>query len=151
MHRLKTGALLRASVMLGALCGRMPDATETDALDAYAAAVGLAFQVVDDVLDATLRDVLTRTGRIDRCVSEFIRVTNTVLPERAFIRVVPELLNGGYTRAGVPVRAQLLGSDPTLLARFDGSSTFSDGDKNGVTSHLTAEQIDDLVAYLETL
>jgi len=53
MHRLKTGALLRASVMLGALCGRMPDATETAALDAYAAAVGLAFQVVDDVLDAT--------------------------------------------------------------------------------------------------
>jgi tRNA-dihydrouridine synthase C len=60
--------------------------------------------------------VLTRTGGIDRCVSEFIRVTNTVLPERAFIRVVPELLNGGYTRAGVPVRAQLLGSDPACLA-----------------------------------
>jgi farnesyl diphosphate synthase len=53
MHRLKTGALLRASVMLGALCGRIPDAAETAALDAYAAAVGLAFQVVDDVLDAT--------------------------------------------------------------------------------------------------
>jgi farnesyl diphosphate synthase len=53
MHRLKTGALLRASVMLGALCGQMPDAQETAALDAYAAAVGLAFQVVDDVLDAT--------------------------------------------------------------------------------------------------
>jgi farnesyl diphosphate synthase len=53
MHRLKTGALLRASVMLGALCGKMPDAAETAALDAYAAAVGLAFQVVDDVLDAT--------------------------------------------------------------------------------------------------
>jgi farnesyl diphosphate synthase len=53
MHRLKTGALLRASVMLGALCGKMPDAGEAAALDAYAAAVGLAFQVVDDVLDAT--------------------------------------------------------------------------------------------------
>jgi farnesyl diphosphate synthase len=53
MHRLKTGALLRASVMLGTLCGKMPDAGETAALDAYAAAVGLAFQVVDDVLDAT--------------------------------------------------------------------------------------------------
>jgi len=53
MHRLKTGALLRASVMLGALCGKTPDAAETAALDAYAAAVGLAFQVVDDVLDAT--------------------------------------------------------------------------------------------------
>lgn len=53
MHRLKTGALLRASVMLGTLCGKTPDANETAALDAYAAAVGLAFQVVDDVLDAT--------------------------------------------------------------------------------------------------
>jgi farnesyl diphosphate synthase len=53
MHRLKTGALLRASVLLGALCGKTPDAAEAAALDAYAAAVGLAFQVVDDVLDAT--------------------------------------------------------------------------------------------------
>jgi farnesyl diphosphate synthase len=53
MHRLKTGALLRASVLLGALCGKAPDAAEAAALDAYAAAVGLAFQVVDDVLDAT--------------------------------------------------------------------------------------------------
>ncbi len=53
MHRQKTGALLRASVMLGALCGQTPDAGEIAALDAYAAAIGLAFQVVDDVLDAT--------------------------------------------------------------------------------------------------
>ena len=53
MHRLKTGALLRASVVLGAEAGaRRPGAAEAAALDAYAAAVGLAFQVVDDVLDA---------------------------------------------------------------------------------------------------
>jgi tRNA-dihydrouridine synthase C len=71
---------------------------------------------MEGLLDATLRDVLTRTGGIDRCVSEFIRVTNTLLPERAFVRVVPELLNGGRTKAGVPVRAQLLGSDPVCLA-----------------------------------
>ncbi|WP_439115478.1 tRNA dihydrouridine synthase [Hydrogenophaga sp.] len=71
---------------------------------------------MEGLLDATLRDVITRIGGIDRCVSEFIRVTNTVLPARAFVRVVPELLNGGYTRAGVPVRAQLLGSDPACLA-----------------------------------
>jgi tRNA-dihydrouridine synthase C len=71
---------------------------------------------MEGLLDATLRDVLTRTGGIDRCVSEFIRVTNTLLPERAFVRVVPELLDGGRTRAGVPVRAQLLGSDPVCLA-----------------------------------
>ena len=53
MHQLKTGALLRASVLLGALCGKDLDAQELQALDAYSKAVGLAFQVVDDVLDAT--------------------------------------------------------------------------------------------------
>ncbi|HEX7636321.1 MAG TPA: farnesyl diphosphate synthase, partial [Noviherbaspirillum sp.] len=53
MHRLKTGALLRASVLLGAWSGKQPSDAETAALDAYAGAVGLAFQVVDDVLDAT--------------------------------------------------------------------------------------------------
>jgi farnesyl diphosphate synthase len=53
MHRLKTGALLRASVLLGAWCGGVPADDACAALDRYAAAVGLAFQVVDDVLDAT--------------------------------------------------------------------------------------------------
>ncbi len=71
---------------------------------------------MEGLLDFVLRDILTRVGGIDRCVSEFIRVTNTVLPDRAFIRVMPELMNGGRTLAGVPVRAQLLGSDPACLA-----------------------------------
>ena len=53
MHQLKTGALLRASVVLGALAGKDLTAQEVAALDAYSAAIGLAFQVVDDVLDAT--------------------------------------------------------------------------------------------------
>jgi farnesyl diphosphate synthase len=53
MHRLKTGALLRASVMLGAWCGKALSVEESGALDRYAGAIGLAFQVVDDVLDAT--------------------------------------------------------------------------------------------------
>ena len=51
MHQLKTGALIRAAVRLGAACGRPPDDGEVRALDAYARAAGLAFQVVDDVLD----------------------------------------------------------------------------------------------------
>ena len=51
MHRMKTGALIRASVRLGAACGRPLSADEAAALDAYAAAAGLAFQVTDDVLD----------------------------------------------------------------------------------------------------
>ena len=71
---------------------------------------------MEGLLDHTLRDILTRVGGIDRCVSEFIRVSGTLLPERTFLRVVPELLQGGRTRAGVPVRAQLLGSDPNCLA-----------------------------------
>jgi farnesyl diphosphate synthase len=53
MHQLKTGAMLRVSVLLGALAGRDLGATELEALAAYSKAIGLAFQVVDDVLDAT--------------------------------------------------------------------------------------------------
>jgi farnesyl diphosphate synthase len=53
MHQLKTGAMLRVSVLLGALAGRDLAPAELEALGAYARAIGLAFQVVDDVLDAT--------------------------------------------------------------------------------------------------
>jgi farnesyl diphosphate synthase len=53
MHRMKTGALLRAAVRMGALAGEAPDANAMRSLDAYSAAVGLAFQVVDDILDVT--------------------------------------------------------------------------------------------------
>ena len=52
MHRLKTGALLQASVMLGAGCGAASVPVQA-ALRDYGAAVGLAFQVVDDILDVT--------------------------------------------------------------------------------------------------
>ena len=51
MHALKTGALIRAAVRLGAGCGRPMSADENDALDRYASAIGLGFQIVDDVLD----------------------------------------------------------------------------------------------------
>ena len=71
---------------------------------------------MEGLLDFVLRDILTRVGGIDRCVSEFIRITDQLLPERVFTRIVPELHNAGRTFAGVPVRAQLLGSDPVCLA-----------------------------------
>ena len=51
MHILKTGALIRASVLLGAHCGAGLAVVELDRLDRYGKCVGLAFQVVDDVLD----------------------------------------------------------------------------------------------------
>ena len=84
--------------------------------------VQLLLAPMEGLLDFVLRDALTRVGGtavhggIDRCVSEFIRVTNTLLPNRAFIRVMPELLNGSRTPSGVPVRGQLLGSDPVCVA-----------------------------------
>ncbi len=52
MHRRKTGALLQASVQMGAACGASTDAA-WQALADYGAAIGLAFQVVDDILDVT--------------------------------------------------------------------------------------------------
>ncbi len=71
---------------------------------------------MEGLLDYTLRDVLTRVGGIDRCVSEFIRITGMLLPKRVFTRIVPELLHDSRTPAGVLVRPQLLGSDPVCLA-----------------------------------
>jgi farnesyl diphosphate synthase len=52
MHHRKTGALLQASVLMGAACGEVT-AAQWDALSAYGDALGLAFQVVDDILDVT--------------------------------------------------------------------------------------------------
>ena len=52
MHRLKTGALLQASVMMGTACGAA-SAQAQAALSDYGGAIGLAFQVVDDILDVT--------------------------------------------------------------------------------------------------
>jgi tRNA-dihydrouridine synthase C len=71
---------------------------------------------MEGLLDHILRDVLTRVGGVDRCVSEFIRITDQLMPKRVFTRIVPELLNGGRTPAGVPVHPQLLGSDVNCLA-----------------------------------
>ena len=52
MHQRKTGALLQGSVLMGAACGE-PGAQQWQALADYGAAIGLAFQVVDDILDVT--------------------------------------------------------------------------------------------------
>ena len=53
MHALKTGALIRASVMLGALCGEPLKDEAAASLDRYSKRAGLLFQVVDDILDCT--------------------------------------------------------------------------------------------------
>ena len=78
--------------------------------------MSLLLAPMQGLLDFVLRDILTRVGGIDGCVSEFIRVTDQLLPERVFLRIVPELAWGSCTPAGVPVRAQLLGSDASCMA-----------------------------------
>ena len=67
MHRMKTGAMIRASALMGLYAGRtMPDVALVGAVATYASAVGLAFQVVDDILDVTAETaVLGKTAGKD--------------------------------------------------------------------------------------
>ncbi|MDF2446859.1 MAG: tRNA-dihydrouridine synthase [Moraxellaceae bacterium] len=71
---------------------------------------------MEGLTDYYMRDMLTRIGGYDACVSEFIRVTDRLLPARTFLQYCPELCVGGRTAAGTPVHVQLLGSDPSVLA-----------------------------------
>lgn len=71
---------------------------------------------MEGLLDDVLRAVLTRVGGYDHAVTEFVRVSGTLLPDRYFRRIAPELDAGSRTGAGVPVRVQLLGSDPACMA-----------------------------------
>lgn len=76
----------------------------------------IALAPMEGVVDHLMRDMLTRVGGFDLCVTEFIRVVDQLLPPRVFHRLCPELHTGGKTLSGVPVRVQLLGQDPGCLA-----------------------------------
>ena len=71
---------------------------------------------MEGVVDHLMRDMLTRIGGFDLCITEFVRVVDQLLPRRVFTRLCPELLNDGKTPAGTPVRVQLLGQEPEWLA-----------------------------------
>lgn len=71
---------------------------------------------MEGLLDDVLRAVLSRLGGYDCAVSEFARVSGSVLPHRCFRRIVPELDHGSRAVGGMPVRVQLLGSDPEMIA-----------------------------------
>lgn len=70
---------------------------------------------MEGVIDHTMRSLLTSLGDIDRCVTEFVRVTDRLLPPRVFRKLCPELDNGGVTAAGVPVYLQLLGGQAVAI------------------------------------
>jgi tRNA-dihydrouridine synthase C len=71
---------------------------------------------MEGLADYVLRDVLTGIGGFDGAVSEFVRVSGSVLPHRTYQRLCPEVANGCRTPAGTPMVIQLLGSDPDWLA-----------------------------------
>lgn len=72
---------------------------------------------MEGLADYTLRQILSGTSQFDMLVSEFVRVVDLVHPARVFRRNSPELLNGAYTENGTPVRIQLLGNHPEVMAR----------------------------------
>lgn len=67
---------------------------------------------MEGVTDWIMRDLLTRLGGIDVCVTEFLRVTKSLHPNKVFLRHCPELLTQSKTAVGVPVMFQLLGGEP---------------------------------------
>lgn len=71
---------------------------------------------MEGVTDWAMRDLLTSVGGIDQCVTEFLRITDTLMPASVFERNCPELKTGSRTRSGVPVFIQLLGGQAEPLA-----------------------------------
>ncbi|ERS10332.1 tRNA-dihydrouridine synthase C [Marinobacter sp. EN3] len=72
---------------------------------------------MEGLVDAPIRETLTKVGGIDRCVTEFIRVTHGMLPPRIFYKYAPELYNNALTEVGTPVAVQLLGSNAEMMGR----------------------------------
>lgn len=71
---------------------------------------------MEGVVEHHVRDILTRIGGLDGCVTEFIRVTDQKLPYRVFYKYAQELESNSVTPNGTPVKVQLLGSKPEPMA-----------------------------------
>ena len=108
MHRRKTGALLQASVLMGAACGNI-GAAAWQALSEYGAAIGLAFQVMDDILDVTqVSEVLGKTAGKDMDANKPTYVSVLGLASaQAYARALHEQAVQALQRSGLP--AQHLG------------------------------------------
>jgi farnesyl diphosphate synthase len=108
MHRRKTGALLRASVVMGASCGD-PGEQAHRALQDYGEAIGLAFQVIDDVLDCTqASDKLGKTAGKDLHSNKPTYVTAMGVQEaRAYAFDLRDQARQALARSGLPNAAVL--------------------------------------------
>lgn len=71
---------------------------------------------MEGLTDFDMRRTLTELSPYAWCVTEFLRITQQLLPSSVFLRHMPELRNASKTANGTPVHLQLLGSEPVLLA-----------------------------------
>ncbi|MDO6639394.1 MULTISPECIES: tRNA-dihydrouridine synthase [unclassified Shewanella] len=71
---------------------------------------------MEGVIDDLMREILSEINPYDLVVTEFVRVINQLLPEKVYHKLCPELRNGGLTASGTPVRIQLLGQHPQVMA-----------------------------------
>ncbi len=76
----------------------------------------LVLAPMEGLADAHLRRLITAQGGYDWVVSEFVRVVDRLYPDRVLLGQCPELMTGGRTASGTPLRVQLLGSDPQAMA-----------------------------------
>jgi farnesyl diphosphate synthase len=103
MHRKKTGALLQASVLMGAACAFVTE-PQRAALADYGAALGLAFQVVDDILDVVADSVtLGKTAGKDAANDKPTFVSLMGLDAaRAYAQALIERAQAALVRSGLP-------------------------------------------------
>tara|TARA_R110002095_G_scaffold84030_2_gene72951 strand:+ start:2581 stop:3612 length:1032 start_codon:yes stop_codon:yes gene_type:complete len=89
------------------------DDKENRGIDALAT---VTLAPMEGVVDVYMRDILTRIGGFDLCVSEFVRVSQNLFPASVFYNYCPELKQGGKTAAGVPVHVQIMGGEVQVMA-----------------------------------
>jgi farnesyl diphosphate synthase len=117
MHILKTGALIRVSVMMGAYCGRPLSSAELERLDRYGKCIGLAFQVVDDILDEEGdAGTLGKTAGKDKAAGKPTYTSLLGLPEAK--RLASDLLEQAHdSLATLGARAERLGQIAEFIVR----------------------------------
>ena len=118
MHQLKTGALLQASVMMGAACGTLPAAAE-QALARFGEALGLAFQVVDDILDVTADSATlgkTAGKDADQNKPTYVSVLG-LAPAQAHAQALLAQALGALKDSGLPDTRALQGLAEMALSR----------------------------------
>lgn len=108
MHRRKTGVLLQASVLMGAACGEV-DERGWNALAEYGAAIGLAFQVVDDILDVTQdSEVLGKTAGKDQDANKPTYVSVLGLePARRYAQALRQQAHAALMASGLTDTSRL--------------------------------------------